>query len=111
MENPQTPVKPSREWHCASIDQALAWQAATADGLSTAEAQARLERYGPNRLQQAQGRVWYRRLLDQLNNILILILLVAAIASFLLRACHRCGGHCGGGGRDCADWFYPGRKS
>ncbi|MFP3442359.1 cation-transporting P-type ATPase, partial [Pantoea sp. SIMBA_133] len=35
-------------------------------------------------LQQAQGRPWYRRLLDQLNNILILILLVAAIASFLL---------------------------
>ncbi|WP_226912675.1 HAD-IC family P-type ATPase [Halomonas sp. 3D7M] len=84
MENPQTPVKPSREWHCASIDQALAWQAATVDGLSTAEALVRIERYGPNRLQQAQGRPWYRRLLDQLNNILILILLVAAIASFLL---------------------------
>ncbi|WP_271909928.1 HAD-IC family P-type ATPase [Vreelandella alkaliphila] len=84
MENPQIPVKPSRKWHCASIDQALAWQATTADGLSTAEALVRIERYGPNRLQQAQGRPWYRRLLDQLNNILILILLVAAIASFLL---------------------------
>ncbi|MGP5307259.1 HAD-IC family P-type ATPase [Vreelandella alkaliphila] len=84
MENPQTSAKPSREWHCASIDQALAWQATTTDGLSTAEAQVRIERYGPNRLQQAQGRPWYRRLLDQLNNILILILLVAAIASFLL---------------------------
>lgn len=84
MENPQIPVKPSRKWHCASIDQALAWQATTTDGLSTAEAQVRIERYGPNRLQQAQGRPWYRRLLDQLNNILILILLVAAIASFLL---------------------------
>jgi len=84
MENPQTPAKSSREWHSASIDQVLEWQGVTADGLSTTEAQARIERYGPNRLQQAQGRSWYRRLLDQLNNILILILLVAAVASFLL---------------------------
>ncbi|RUR27304.1 HAD family hydrolase [Vreelandella andesensis] len=84
MENPQSPAQPSSDWHSASIDKALEWQAVTPDGLTTTEAQARLERCGPNRLQQAKGRPWYRRLLDQLNNILILILLVAAIASFLL---------------------------
>lgn len=84
MENPQSPSRPSHDWHSASADQALEWQATSADGLSSTEAQTRLQHYGPNRLQQAQGRPWYRRLLDQLNNILILILLVAAVASFLL---------------------------
>ncbi|MGM0831382.1 MAG: HAD-IC family P-type ATPase [Pseudomonadota bacterium] len=84
MENPQSPAKPSRDWHSASADQALEWQSTSVDGLSSTEAQTRLQRYGPNKLQQAQGRPWYRRLLDQLNNILILILLVAAVASFLL---------------------------
>ncbi|QPI66082.1 cation-translocating P-type ATPase [Vreelandella venusta] len=84
MKNPQTPTNSSQEWHGASVDQALTRLATTADGLSTVEAQARLERYGPNRLQQTQERPWYRRLLDQLNNILILILLFAAVASFLL---------------------------
>ncbi len=84
MKNPQTPTNSSQEWHGASVDQALTRLATTADGLSTVEAQARLERYGLNRLQQTQERPWYRRLLDQLNNILILILLFAAVASFLL---------------------------
>lgn len=84
MENPQSPAKLSRDWHSASADQALEWQSTSVDGLSSTEAQTRLQRYGPNKLQQAQGRPWYRRLLDQLNNILILILLVAAVASFLL---------------------------
>ncbi|MFC7367850.1 MULTISPECIES: HAD-IC family P-type ATPase [Vreelandella] len=84
METPQSPAKSSRDWHSASADKALEWQSSSADGLSSDEAQTRLHHYGPNRLQQAQGRPWYRRLLDQLNNILILILLVAAVASFLL---------------------------
>ncbi|WP_075882006.1 cation-translocating P-type ATPase [Vreelandella massiliensis] len=71
-------------WHSTSVEEALKQQDSSIEGLSTQESQGRLERYGLNRLQQEQGRPWYRRLFDQLNNILIFILLVAAVASFFL---------------------------
>ncbi|APX92706.1 carbonate dehydratase [Halomonas sp. 1513] len=68
-------------WHALSAQDALAELDSQAEGLSDAEAKQRLERYGPNRLQQAEGRPWWRRLLEQFNNILMMILLVAAVAS------------------------------
>lgn len=71
-------------WHSCSADEALALQSACADGLSVKEVDARIEESGPNRIQQEQGRPWYKRLLDQFNNILILILVVAAAASLFL---------------------------
>lgn len=71
-------------WHSCSADEALALQSARADGLSVKEVDARIEESGPNRIQQEQGRPWYKRLLDQLNNVLILILVVAAAASLFL---------------------------
>ncbi len=71
-------------WHGLSVDEALAQQSATREGLSREEAAARLAQYGENRLEQAQGRPWYKRLLAQFANILMLILVVAAVASFLL---------------------------
>lgn len=71
-------------WHGLPVDEALARQSATREGLSREEAAARLAQYGENRLEQAQGRPWYKRLLSQFANILMLILVVAAVASFLL---------------------------
>ncbi|PAU74228.1 cation-translocating P-type ATPase [Halomonas salipaludis] len=71
----------STAWHALSAEDALAELDSQAEGLSDAEAKQRLERYGPNQLQQAEGRPWWRRLLEQFNNILMMILLVAALAS------------------------------
>ncbi|MBD3896276.1 cation-transporting P-type ATPase [Halomonas sp. ML-15] len=68
-------------WHALSAQDALQELDSQAEGISDAEAERRLERYGPNRLQQSQGRPWWRRLLEQFNNILMMILLVAAVAS------------------------------
>lgn len=71
-------------FHSCTADEALALQTATVDGLSDKEASSRLAKVGPNRIQQEQGRPWYKRFIDQFNNILMLILIVAAAASLLL---------------------------
>lgn len=84
MENRQVPNKSHPIWHTMTGDEALEQRESTFDGLSTQASQERLQTHGPNRIQQEQGRPWYRRLLDQFNNILMMILLVAALASFLL---------------------------
>jgi len=68
-------------WHALSSEQAQARLASRAEGLSHEEAARRLDEYGPNQLKQAEARPWWKRLLEQLNNILMLVLIAAAIAS------------------------------
>jgi Ca2+-transporting ATPase len=50
-------------------------------GLSDAEAGRRLERYGPNRLKSAPETPWWRRLLEQFQSFLVIILLIATVIS------------------------------
>jgi Ca2+-transporting ATPase len=50
-------------------------------GLSQAEARRRLDQHGPNRLKSAPETPWWRRLLEQFENFLVIILLVAVIIS------------------------------
>ena len=50
-------------------------------GLDRAEAQRRLEQYGPNQLKAAPETPWWRRLLEQFENVLVIILLVAIVIS------------------------------
>ncbi|XKF16712.1 HAD-IC family P-type ATPase [Halomonas sp. BLK-85] len=71
-------------WHSINSEDALSRLKVSSNGLTKEEAQQRLTDIGPNQLQQQQGRHWTRRLLEQFNNVLMLILLVAAVASFLL---------------------------
>ncbi len=52
-----------------------------ARGLTRAEAQRRLEQYGPNRLKSAPETPWWTRLLEQFQNFLVIILLVAVVIS------------------------------
>jgi Ca2+-transporting ATPase len=52
-----------------------------ASGLSRAEAQRRLEQYGPNRLKSAPETPWWERLIEQFQNFLVIILLVATVIS------------------------------
>jgi Ca2+-transporting ATPase len=54
-----------------------------AHGLSRAAAQQRLEQYGPNRLKSAPETPWWRRLLEQFQNFLVIILLVATVISMV----------------------------
>ena len=54
-----------------------------ARGLSRAEAQRRLDQYGPNRLKSAPETPWWHRLLEQFQNFLVIILLVATVISMV----------------------------
>jgi magnesium-transporting ATPase (P-type) len=74
----------SRCWHSLGIEEVLSDLDTTPQGLSEAEAAARLRRHGLNRLPLARGRSAFRRLADQFHNLLIYVLLGAAALSFLL---------------------------
>src|SRR5688572_16180751 len=50
-----------------------------ARGLSRAEARQRLEQYGPNQLKSAPETPWWRRMLEQFQNFLVIILLIATV--------------------------------
>jgi Ca2+-transporting ATPase len=62
-----------------AVVKALASDAAR--GLSQAEAKQRLEQYGPNRLKSAPETPWWKRLLEQFENFLVIILLIATVIS------------------------------
>ncbi len=54
-----------------------------ARGLSSSEVQKRLEQYGHNRLKSAPETPWWKRLLEQFENFLVIILLVAVVISVI----------------------------
>lgn len=52
-------------------------------GLSDQEVKSRLEKYGPNKLEEKKGKSFLQKLLEQLLDPMVIILLVAAIVSAL----------------------------
>ena len=48
-------------------------------GLSSSEASARLEKYGPNKLEEKKKKGWFRIFLEQMNNPMIFVLFAAII--------------------------------
>ena len=66
-----------------SADEILKEQEVGPDGLTTAEARKRLERYGPNKLQEAKKTTLPRRFVEQLKDPMLIILMTAAGVSAL----------------------------
>jgi Ca2+-transporting ATPase len=79
-------VGPDRgiHWHALSVDAALSAAGTDRSGLTDAEAEARLARYGPNRLSPAPPASPLAILRDQLTGVVVLLLLAAAVLSLLL---------------------------
>ena len=50
---------------------------------SSSRAQHRLQQYGPNRRNSAPETPWWKRLLEQFENFLVIILLVATVISVI----------------------------
>ncbi|WP_291296161.1 HAD-IC family P-type ATPase [Elioraea sp.] len=71
-------------WHARATDDVLAALGATRAGLSAAEAQARLARAGRNRLTAAPSRGAAARLAAQFANLLILVLIGAAVIAAIV---------------------------
>ena len=72
------------DWHRLTTDEALQAATTTSLGLSREEAARRLAEHGPNELAQAGLKSRWRILLEQFTSILIVILIIAAIASAAL---------------------------
>ncbi|MBN1631835.1 MAG: HAD-IC family P-type ATPase, partial [Thermoleophilia bacterium] len=72
------------DWHRLSADDALVQTATSSRGLSDEEVKKRLVENGPNELAQAGVKSRWRILLEQFTSILIIILIIAAIASAAL---------------------------
>ncbi len=73
-----------KPWHTLSAQEVLRLLGASLEGLSEAEAQERLKRFGPNELGQVKTTPAWKIFLDQFKSILIVILLVAAVVSYFL---------------------------
>ncbi len=73
------------KFHSTSVEQAATSLGTRLDtGLSREEAQRRLEVYGYNELSERPRPGFLRMLLDQFNNFLVIILIIAAVVSLLL---------------------------
>lgn len=72
-------------WYQEDIDTTLdKLQTSAETGLSSAEAARRLERYGPNELVEKGAKSWAAILFDQFKDLMVIILIVAAIVSGFL---------------------------
>ncbi len=67
--------------YLSSIEEVLKAQNATPDGLSSAEAEKRLEQFGRNKLKEGKKDSLLKRFLDELADPMIIILIVAAVIS------------------------------
>ncbi|MCV2533314.1 cation-transporting P-type ATPase [Enterobacter wuhouensis] len=76
--------KPDRPYYQQTVDETLANISSTANGLSSAEASARLQQYGDNALPQKAGKPAWLRFLAHFNDVLIYVLLVAALLKLIM---------------------------
>ena len=70
--------------HSIKKDDCLTDLKTSKDGLTTAEATKRLEKYGKNELVEAKRKSLFRRFFDQLKDMMIIVLIVAALISAVL---------------------------
>jgi Ca2+-transporting ATPase len=73
-----------QQWHALKTEDVLRNLAVQEKGLTTEEAQRRLEQYGPNQLQEAPRPTFLQMLWEQLNNFVVILLIVASVISALL---------------------------
>ncbi|MFD1672926.1 cation-translocating P-type ATPase [Agrilactobacillus yilanensis] len=69
------------KYYAQSAEDVLKQFQSTAQGLSDAEIQKRLEKYGPNALAEGKRKTKIQRFFDQFKDFMIIVLLVAAVIS------------------------------
>lgn len=73
-----------QDWHSVEKDRLYAAFETSPQGLDDADAAARLDRHGPNRLPQARARSWYARLAGHIHNALIYVMIAASLITFFM---------------------------
>ena len=76
--------KPERPYYQQTVDETLSNIHSTLEGLSGTEASARLQRHGENALPQKKGKPAWLRFLAHFNDVLIYVLLVAALLKLFM---------------------------
>jgi len=72
------------QWHQKKADDVLSELKTEAKGLSAAEAEKRLEKYGPNELKEKKKKSAFAMFLDQFKDFMIVVLIIAALVSGLV---------------------------
>jgi magnesium-transporting ATPase (P-type) len=81
----ETDVRQQKKlWYSKELSEVFEQIASSEQGLNTADAQQRLLKFGPNRLPETKPRSAIKRLLSQFHNVLIYVLLAAALVTALL---------------------------
>ena len=70
-----------KKTYMKSSEEVLRDLGVTTEGLSTDEAKRRLEKYGPNKLKEAEKATWFQRFMAQLKDPMLIILMIAAVVS------------------------------
>ena len=70
-----------KKTYTQSAQEVLQQLGVTAEGLSSQEAKARQEKYGPNKLKEAEKATWLQRFMAQLKDPMLIILMIAAVVS------------------------------
>ena len=78
MKDRETHREDSTSWHALSAEQCMQDLGTDPAGLGDGEAQARLDRYGPNKLEPPKRRSALVRFMLQFHNVLVYVLLLAA---------------------------------
>ena len=87
----ETPTRPDTKalegklWHTLPLETALALLGVSHDGLTTAEANSRREKYGRNELEERGGRTVWHILWEQVSSVMIVILLIAGVLALLFK--------------------------
>ncbi|MCG8507782.1 MAG: cation-transporting P-type ATPase [Rhodospirillales bacterium] len=81
---PSGVTEPTGPWHTISAKSAFDRTSSSEEGLTDADVEERLRAHGPNRLTPARQRGPLRRFLAQFENVLIYVLLAAAVATAFL---------------------------
>ena len=73
-----------KPWHAMSVEETARALETTEDGLSDAEAAERLKLFGPNNLRQKKAKSIWRMIWEQLTDVMVIILFIAAAFSLVL---------------------------
>lgn len=77
-------TQPHKPWHSLSYRETEEFLHTSEEGLSDAEAAKRLEQYGKNNLRQKKPKSIAKMIWEQITDVMVLILIAAAIFSFVM---------------------------
>ena len=80
----ESTIEAKTAWHAMSVDEALHQLHTHPNGLTDTEAKNRQIKYGPNALPETNQRTLFEKIVSQFRNVLIYVLLIAAVITTLL---------------------------